>query len=132
MSRRIRTIALQSASGQETDTFFDRVIKYIPADVVGGWVAVTGIAKSNAGSSTILWAAFVFGLVITAIWTYMQTREAGKPSAVTQIVIATAAFVVWVAALGDPFSSLAGYRQYYGSLLLIGFTLAVGLVVPKE
>lgn len=134
MPRRIRTMSLQASGGPDADKFFDRVIKYIPADVVGGWVAASGIIGSLKGpnSATVLWIAFAAGLALTAAWTLHQTREPGKPPAVLQTVIATLAFAIWAFALGGPFTQFPWYEQAYGSLVLIGFTLAAGLVVPPS
>jgi hypothetical protein len=136
MARRIRTTALQ-ATGQDgrIDGYFDRVIKYIPSDIVGAWIAIAGFVPSEKvepNSGTILWIAFAVGLVLCALWTWMQTREERKPPATMQIVLSTAAFAIWVIALGRPVDSIPGYHQYYGSLLLIGFTLISGRLVPKD
>lgn len=137
MSRRIRSVAYQAAGGvAPLDGYFDRVIKYIPSDVVGAWIAVTGIIKSlktgDPNFVTIQWIAFGVGVILTAAWTWRQTSEAGKTTAISQISMSTLAFVVWVVALGGPFAMLPGYQDYYGSLLLIGFTAAAGLVIPKD
>jgi hypothetical protein len=75
---------------------------------------------------------FAAATVLTPIWTWRQTQEEEKPTAYTQIAIATGAFVVWVFALGGPFASLDFYSPLYGSLLLIFYTLIVGLVNPPE
>jgi hypothetical protein len=137
MPRRIQTTALQS-SGEATrlDGYFDRVIKYIPSDIVGAWVAVTGIIQPLGGgdvnSGLVEWIAFAVGVLLTAAWTWRETNVRGQPAALLQIGISTAAFVVWVIALGGPFATLPGYKAYYGSLLLIAFTLAAGLATPKS
>jgi cytochrome c biogenesis factor len=116
------------------DTYFSRVIKYIPSDVVGLWVAVTGVIQSDANAQTnlLLWIAFVLGILLTAAWTLKQTKEPKKPPAITQAAISTGAFIVWVAALGGPFSTLPFYRPLYGSLLLIFYTAFVALINPPE
>lgn len=137
MSRRIVTEQYQAAAkgAQVPDTYFDRVVKYIPADVVAAWTAASGlIAGSGSNSqSTLLWISFFVGLVFTAGWTYRQTAEPNMKTATTQIGIATAAFAVWVFALGGgPFASLSWYEPVFGSLLLIAYTLLVALIVPKE
>jgi len=137
MSRRINTVGLEASGGSPADTFFDRVIKYIPADIVGAWVAVTGIIAANQASgtqpdSTLLWIAFVIGVILTFAWTWKQTLEPKKPPAWKQIVISTFAFVVWVFALGGPFATLGFWKPMFGSLLLILYSLVVALVVPKE
>jgi hypothetical protein len=143
MPRRIISEQYQATAPEAratVDGYFDRVIKYIPSDIVGAWVAVKGIipARQGAGTpagqgaGTILWIAFVFGTVITALWVWRQTKAPGHPTAVTQVGVATVAFVVWVFALGRPFATLPWYEPYLGSLALIAYTLVVGLIVPKE
>ncbi|NPU63621.1 hypothetical protein HL667_01260 [Bradyrhizobium sp. 83012] len=136
MGRRIQTTVFH-ATGQDAkiDGYFDRVIKYIPSDIVGAWIAITGFIPketTDPNSGAILWLAFGIGLLLCAVWTAMQTREEGKPRATMQIVVSTSAFAVWVIALGRPFDSISGYHQYYGSLLLIAFTLVSGRLVPKD
>ena len=69
MSRRIVTTQFQAAGASSSlDTYFDKVLKYIPADVNGAWVAATGIINGTTGSlnATLLWVAFVVGLLVTA------------------------------------------------------------------
>jgi putative flippase GtrA len=134
MSRRVITRQLQNLQSQKLDTYFDRVIKYIPADIVAAWVAVVGIVKSGAtgtSAALALWIAFVFGAILTAIWTWKQTSVAGLPAVPKQILISSVAFIVWVFALGGPqFDGLTWYNPMYGSLLLIAYTLIVGLFDP--
>jgi len=135
--RRIITTKLQASGVKpEVDTFFDRVVKYIPVEIVSAWVAVKGLVEASASQSkpTVLWVCFGLGVVFTALYMLKQTAVPGKSPAITQTLIATGAFVVWVFGLGEPFASLLGTAQQalYGSLLLIFYTLAVGLITPKE
>jgi len=130
MNRRVASLKLQSTATGAPDTYFDKVIKYIPGDVVAAWVAVSALVKTanNVPRTTVMWICFVAGLVLAAAWTWKQTHVSGQSPAVKQIVIATIAFGVWVFALGTPFDGLEWYRPLYASLLLILFTLVVGLV----
>ena len=101
MNRRVKTLQLQAAGGvQAPDTYFDKVIKYIPADIVAAWITVNGMVKAATGvpANTIMWIAFVIGLMITALWTWKQTTMPGQPVVVKQIVISTIAFGIWVLA----------------------------------
>jgi hypothetical protein len=134
MGRRIITTKLETTSSSKVDTYFDKVVKYIPGDIVGAWVAVSGLisAGTDIPKTTLLWIAFVIGLVLTAIWTWKQTTERFKPTAITQILISAGAFIVWVFALGGPFATLEFYRPLYGSLGLIFYTLLVALINPPE
>ncbi len=134
MGRRIVSSQLQVAKGTKVDTYFDRIVKYIPADIISAWVAVTGLisGRDDIPVNAILWIAFIVGIIVTAFWILRETSEPpGKP-ALTQTSISTGAFVVWVFALGGPFSTLAFYKPVYGSLILILFTLVVGLINPPE
>ncbi|BBE72960.1 hypothetical protein [Oharaeibacter diazotrophicus] len=128
MGRRIIDIQLNSPGGAQLDTYVDKVVKYVPADVIAAWTAVLGLVKAGAGENRepILWACFAFGTVFTAIWTW---RQAASPSGIApriQTIVSTAAFAVWAIAIGPPFD--AYLDPIVGSLLLIGFTLVSGLV----
>lgn len=136
MGRRIITTQEQDTSaGGKPDGYFDRLLKYIPSDVVGCWLAATGIINSlpdKEPKSTWLWIIFIFSLVITPIWVRNQTKENGKRIAYTQMFFSTIAFVVWVFALGGPFTSFSFYQPYQGSVVLILYTTLVAAIVPAE
>jgi hypothetical protein len=135
MGRRIISRSLQDGTSKASvDGYQDRLLKYIPADINAAWLAFTGIIKSAASvpQTTVLWILFGILLVLTPIWIWKQTSESRKPNAVTQIVVSTGAFFVWVFALGDPFASLSFYQPVYGSVLLILYTLIVAKIIPAE
>lgn len=117
------------------DSYYDRLIKYVPADVLGFWIATSGLIKSSSASiprTTLFWVMFIIGVVLTALWTFKQTSVPGKPPAITQIIISIGSFIVIVFALGEPFQSLSFYSPLYGSLVLILYSLAVPFIVPPE
>ena len=136
MSRRIVAGEDQvSASGPpQIDGYFDRILKYIPGDVVAAWVAMKGVLVAVASPpAMIFWIALGVGLLATLGWTYKQTSLEGRPVATFQILVSGVAFLIWVAALGgSPFGDIAGFEQYMGSLALIAFTVVSGLLIPKE
>jgi len=112
------------------DSYYDRLFKYIPADVVAGWITVKGIIASASGVSkdNIYWICFIAGVIFTILWTYKLTSIEGHKPAWLQIMIATLAFIVWVVVTGEPFK----IEPYIGSLILVAYTLAAGLIIPKE
>jgi hypothetical protein len=112
------------------DTYYDRLIKYIPADVVAGWITAKGIISSVSTATTekVYWMCFAVGLIFTFFWTYKLTKVEGHKPAWIQILIATIAFVIWVLATGKPFN----LEPYIGSLILLGYTLGIGLIIPKQ
>jgi hypothetical protein len=138
MSRRIVTKQLQSTEAGETqklDGYFDRLVKYIPADVVGLWLVGVGLINQIDTAKAVVMIVFFFTcLGITAWWTYDQTKEPGKVTARTQIVIASIAFAVWVIALqgADIRAAFNRYQPAIGSLLLLVFSTIVARIVPKE
>ncbi|HKI56112.1 MAG TPA: hypothetical protein VKB31_03080 [Trueperaceae bacterium] len=149
MGRRIVTARIATeertvAPADVADSYFDRLLKYIPADVVAAYVVVEGLlpgARNGGVSGTapplwLTWGLVGVFMVLTAIWTYRQTRTRATPSPATmQVVIATASFLVWAFALGnEPFASLGWYMAmpYLGSIVLVVFTLAVAGLVPKD
>src|SRR2546426_9990770 len=102
MSRRVRAHppgapAAAGAQPVEIDTYFDKVVKYIPADVVAAWVAVTGLVSSarDIPRQTMLWVAFGIGLILTAWWTWQQAAMPGRRPPVTQGIVSTGGFAAW-------------------------------------
>jgi hypothetical protein len=137
MNRRIVTSELQVAgSKKEIDTYFDKVVKYVPTEIVGAWIAASGLvqAAADTAKNSVMWVCFAVGLVLTALWTLKKTAQPGKSPAIQQAVISTLAFVTWAIALGEPFRSLLGQEKQslYGSLLLIFYTLATPLIPVKD
>ena len=135
MGRRIVWHAYESNEPEEQiDGYFDRLLKYIPADVVGVWLTGSGLIRSQAEADTnlvgLLWFWFVAGLVLTFFWTRKQTNEARKPTAWRQIFLACGSFFVWVFAIGGPFAELSFYKPLYGSLLLLLYASAIPLLPP--
>ena len=127
--RRIVSSQLQATgAAARPDGFFDRIIKYIPSDIVAGWVALDGLSRGlNPG---VLWALLGVVAVLAFFWTKKQTTVPGQPPAMTQCLVAVVSFLVWAFALhSGPFATLT-YPEAYGAIALIVYTLGIGLVVP--
>jgi hypothetical protein len=112
---------------EEHDKYVDRLLKYVPAEVVPLYIFLDGLiqgAPDTVNRAVVLW--IVFALLLGGTWAYLQrVRNVSKP---TQLVISTAAFAVWVFYLGGPFAQLACYDRFYGTLILPLYTFAIGLV----
>ena len=134
MPRRIRDFALQSTQGGgDADGYLDRVIKYVPADVIAAWTAAVAIIKGATGipSLTVLLICFAVGLGVAFWWTLTNTKAATQPPAYKQALVATVAFLVWVLALGDldeALKTVVAWNEAYAKLALIGFTLVSGKI----
>jgi hypothetical protein len=138
MGRRIVSEQLQSGAEPNIppDDYANRLLKYIPTEGVGFWLAVSGMIQSagnDVPKTGLLWIFFIVGLVFTFLWTRRQTSAAGRPTAWTQIGISCGAFVVWVFAAGGPLAvAFPFYHPLYGSLLLITYTTTIAFVIPPE
>jgi drug/metabolite transporter (DMT)-like permease len=122
--------AAGSAALPLPDSYYNRLFKYIPADIVAGWIAVKGIIASMPGgpNENLYRICFIAGVILTFFWTYKMTTVEGHKPAWTQIVVSTVAFIVWVVVTGEPFN----LEPYIGSLILVAYTLGSGLIIPKE
>jgi hypothetical protein len=109
---------------KETDKYRERLLKNIPSEVLGVFVATNGIFLSMVESPAVAqWLVFGVCLVATPFWLYFFQDVKGP----AQIVMATLAFVVWVMSIEGPFTSIEGYQTYIGSISVI---LLSGLIAP--
>lgn len=112
-----------------TDSYFQRLVTYIPADIIAAWVALSGIL-SQAGTNTpqwLSWAVFIGLLLLTPLYVcYLKTTPPGLTSnKMFHWITSCVAFVAWVFALGSPFSMLSWYLPVYGSVVLVFVTLTI-------
>ncbi len=110
------------------DDYLTKLIKYIPSEVVALYIALYGIAsaaKEEISFVFISWLIFVIGIIGTVLYLW----RVAKVSDCLQLIISTIAFVVWVFALGGPFSSLPWYHPVYGALLLPVYTFFIPIII---
>ena len=69
---------------------------------------------------------------MTALYIWRLTNEPQKKPAVSQIIISTISFVVWVFALGGPFADMSWYQYYYGAILLVMYTFVVPVLIGQK
>ncbi len=114
------------ATGQNPDDLKSAILKYIPAEVVTAFVAVDAAFRAaSAVPDGLPWLVFGILWLLTPIYVWRATTEAGKPPAKAQIIVSTISFFVWVVTLGGPFSTLPGYTPLYGAV-----TLPIWTVIP--
>jgi hypothetical protein len=136
MSRRIETgeptLTRSAATTATKDDYLGRLAKYIPAEVVGLYVAMVAAAPTtNPHYSTILWVIFFLNAVLVPIYMWIVTSREGKKPLMLQIVLASLAFPVWAFAMGGPFTQFSWYQGWMASMLLMFVTVVFGLAEPK-
>lgn len=117
---------------EKADTYSDRLMKYIPTEIIALFIALDTIIRSStqppATINVINW--IIFGFCIAAIILFLIRKD--KVKSVLQISISVGAFVVWIFALGGPFLVLGWYETLYGALLLPVYTFLVPLIKPED
>jgi hypothetical protein len=118
-----------------TASYFEKLIKYIPGELVAAYLALDGILREELMGDPIsmwlYWGVFIALLVLTPLYVkYRPSQEAKEQSIRYHCCAATVAFAVWVFALGGPFAVTwpSIYRPVYGSLLLIVTTLIIPVI----
>jgi hypothetical protein len=99
------------------DKYTDRLIKYIPAEVIAVYLAVENIFLTSGDESDVAglsWVVFVILLVLTPLYLW---RVQGV-NRWQQLAISAVSFGVWVFSLGGPFVYVAWYKPLYASVLL--------------
>lgn len=113
------------------DTYFDRLFKYIPAELVAGYVFVLGVLKqlTDAGEIKVFqWLLFIIFCFLTPLYLW----RVQKVTKIQQHLISILSFAVWVFALGGPFSLTSWYNPVYGEILLPVFTILVAIIEAEK
>lgn len=144
MSRRIETgtadslppDALRLGRGKrpQADDYLGRLAKYIPAEIVGLYLATAGVVPAGQNGQprcVALWIIFAVNLLLVPIYFWFATsRENHKPLG-PQVILATIAFPVWVFAVGGPFKCFSWYESWIASATLAFVTVGMGFYRPK-
>lgn len=139
MSRRIITtgsaIAAPGAPAPPTqDDYLGRLLKYIPAELVGLYLAARGVVPATATDlDTTLWIVALVTWILVPVYLYVVTSRGGQKPLFWQITLGTIAFPVWVFSIGGhPVTSIKWYakHEFVGSLVLMFVTVIFGLKQP--
>src|SRR5580692_4942383 len=127
------------AAAEPGDDYLTRLVKYIPAEIIGGSMLVNAILAQAvaAGSGTATMAglsvttiavgALLVGLIMTPVFCW-YVRENGD-AWVTNAIVSTIAFPFWAYLMG----AVAFATHHDGNLaviLVMSFTVMSGLIAP--
>lgn len=104
------------------DGYSDALIKLIPAEVIGVYLAMQSIlSNAKERSDWVFLIVFLFGVFAT----YFYLRVSLKVSNKLQLLLSVGAFCVWAYSMVP--EQYAWHNGTYAGLLLIGYTF----VAPK-
>jgi hypothetical protein len=116
----------------KADDYLEQVVKYIPTEIVAGFIAISGITKAITDVPlAVQWVIFGVLLILTPLYTWRVSTDPKIGISVSQLVIATVAFLLWVFTLGGPFSTLSWYMPYYGAIASVLFTLFIPVIIGR-
>lgn len=130
MQRQIVQPTEGAAATGTSDDYKDRLLKYIPAEAIGLYLAIAGIVKSSDEDDlkTALAIVFFVGLVFTPLYLLRVARVTSK----VQLAVSTLAFAVWVFAIGDWFATMDWYGSAGAAIVLIVVTASIPLIIPPD
>jgi hypothetical protein len=84
---------------KKKDDVINAIIQWIPVEIIAVYETLLQIFKFSGPSLAYVIPAFV---IVTVLWIAFATREAARPLAWRQIILATLAFPIWVTGTTDP------------------------------
>ena len=133
ISQKDKQILLGKGKDVPVQGLSQKLIDYIPVEVVTAWTAINGTLIS-LDSAEIYWASFLILGILVPIYMWRFTSDPELPAAKFQIIGATGAFVAWVFAMGGPFTKIPGFTYYpeYGTIVLGIYTVILVILLGKD
>lgn len=127
--------AVAPALATQADSYFDRLAKYVPVEIIGAYLLIEGLVKELTEGAAERWALlvlFLCGLAATWLFAWRVLHVART----AQLVMSVLAFAVWVFATGGWFATLRFWAPGWGTVAVIAFGVAVRIVqlgpLPQE
>jgi hypothetical protein len=121
----IKSVATHGRTDEELRFYVQRLIKLIPAEVVGLYLCGNGFIPNEYHIAHILWSCVcLVAVLVVRVWG-TSDPEYGQGPQWLGVLISSLAFVIWLYTIGGPFALYGIQIPWLGSLLVLSFTFFV-------
>jgi hypothetical protein len=117
----------KSSAQPKPDTWNDRIVKFIPVEAVGMYLALDGLIRSGNSDPMSRRIMLAIALGVSLLFTVVYLKKIQKIRRQSQIAVSIVALIAWVFALGGCFQTFAFYSPWQGTAVLIVVTTFLGL-----
>ncbi len=112
-------------AGKPTDSYLEKLTKYVPAEVLGFFMPAAALVSEN---TALLIVCLVIGAAATPgyLWLTSQTQPAANRPRWFFYVLAVIAFLAWTASASEPVTNMLGLQQNVAGFIL----MAAVFVIP--
>ena len=116
-----------SATQEPVREYFERLMKMIPADVVGLYLVGSGFIPKDKRVTLVVWTVVcLVGVIAVRIWgTIDSNPEKRLPPQWSVVGISAVAFLLWVYSIGGAFAAYGIAQPYLASLLVMAWTFFI-------
>jgi hypothetical protein len=105
--------------------YLERLLKMIPAEIVGLYTIGAGLIPSDAVIGSVIWTGVCLVLlIIVRVYGTGDPKE-GKPPQPVPVGIAAIAFLIWMYSIGGPFAKLGIDVPWIGSLGVLVWSFVI-------
>ena len=117
--------SMPTSPDSRTQRFLENLVKLIPAEIIALYAVLSGFVPEDLVGQLFITVPL---FVLTPFYMYFSM----KISKISQIVISSVAFAVWLFAIGGPFVYFPWYEAWMGGALLALYTLIPPMAYQKR
>ena len=112
---------------KEMEYYKDKLLKLIPTEIVGAYLVLQGLIPQSRAK---IWLPIVS--ICLCIITFLYLKFLQKVNRISQLIISTGSFGVWLLAIGGPFKYFGWYEPFIGSIVLVLWSLIIPFSIKTK